>query len=126
MPFTGDPDGRAERAAMNQLLFRDINERMKNLESGFSVLVPVGAWICECANDACAERVQMSAEEYEAIRSSGTRFLVAPSNEHVWPDVERVVESTDHYWVVEKTGDAGELAERLDPRVGQGPLLLQT
>jgi hypothetical protein len=93
----------------------DINERMKDLESGFTVLVQVGAWICECARNACVERVQMSAEEYEAIRSSGTRFLVAPRDEHVSPHVERVVETMDHYWVVEKTGRAGEvLAERLD------------
>jgi hypothetical protein len=107
---------RDERAAMNQMLFRDINERVKDLDSSFSVLIPVGAWICECANNACAERVRMSAEEYEAIRSDGARFLVAPSDEHVWPDVERVTERSDGYWIVEKFGHAGVLAKFADPR----------
>jgi hypothetical protein len=95
-----DRNERAERAAMNQMLFGDINERMKDLESGFTVGVTVGGWICECADRACTERVRMSAEEYEAIRDQGSRFLVAPSDEHVRPDVEKVAEAYDRYWVV--------------------------
>jgi hypothetical protein len=34
----------------------------------------------------------------------------------VLPDVERVVERHDTYWVVEKIGRAGEVSERLDER----------
>jgi hypothetical protein len=121
-----DDDARAERAAMNQLLFGHINERMKDLDSGFTVGVTVGGWVCECADRACAERVRMSGEEYEAIRDQGSRFLVAPSDEHVRPDVERVTEVTDRYWVVEKIGHAGDVAKRLDPRSDEGPLPLRT
>jgi hypothetical protein len=113
-----ETNNRDERAAMNQMLFRDVNERVKDLNEGFSMVLPVGAWICECANDTCSERVEMSAAEYEQIRSEGRRFFVAPSDEHVWPDVERVTERNDRYWIVEKVGQAGELAKAGDPRTG--------
>jgi hypothetical protein len=65
-------------AATNQALFREINERVKELNKGFSLVLPVGEWVCECANVTCTDRVAMSAKEYEAIRSDGARFFVAP------------------------------------------------
>jgi hypothetical protein len=101
---------------MNQMLFRDLNERVKDLDSSFTVVIPVGAWICECANHRCSERIRMSAEEYEAIRSDGARFFVATGDEHVWPDVEVVTDRNDRYWIVEKFGHAGDLAKSGDPR----------
>jgi hypothetical protein len=109
-------DHRDERAAMNQMLFRDLNERVKDLDSSFTVVIPVGAWICECANDGCSERIRMSAEEYEVIRSDGARFFVAAGDEHVWPDVEDVTDRNDRYWIVEKFGQAADLVKSGDPR----------
>jgi hypothetical protein len=109
-------EDRGSRAARNQSLFREINERVKQLNEGFSMVLPVGEWICECADDTCVERIELSATEYEAVRSNGTRFLVAPGDEHVFLDVETVTERTDRYWIVEKFGTAGEEADRLDPR----------
>jgi hypothetical protein len=35
---------------------------------------------------------------------------------HVVPDVERVVEKRERYWVVEKLGEAAVAAEELDIR----------
>jgi hypothetical protein len=46
----------------------------------------------------------MTTGEYEVVRRGGARFFVAPSDEHVWPDVERVIECRDGYWIVEKMG----------------------
>jgi hypothetical protein len=68
----------------------------------------------------------MSFEEYETIRASGRRFLVAPADEHVRPSVKNVVERNDRYWVVEKKGDAGRSAAKTDPRSDDSPLRLQT
>ena len=112
-------EDRGTRAARNQSLFREINERVKQLNEGFSMVLPVGEWICECADDTCVERIELSAGEYEAVRVDGTHFLVAPSDEHVFLDVELVTERNDCYWVVEKFGMAGELADRFDPRSRQ-------
>jgi hypothetical protein len=104
------------RAAQNQSLFREINERVKELNEGFSMVLPVGEWICECADDTCVERIELSAAEYEAVRIDGTHFLVAPGDEHVLFDVERVSQRTDRYWVVEAFGAAGVVAGESDPR----------
>jgi hypothetical protein len=104
---------REARAATNHALFRDVNERVKEMHEGFSVVLPMGEWICECANDTCVERIELSATEYEAVRRDQARFLVAPTNEHVWPEVEQVIERNNHYWIVETIGNT--VAVRLDP-----------
>jgi hypothetical protein len=125
---TGSEDrrDRETRAVMNQSLFREINERVRDLNEGFSMVLPVGEWICECANDTCTERIEMSPEEYEAIRQDGARFFVAPSNEHILADSQRITERHDRYWVVEKTGEPRELAKRADPRSDGETLSLPT
>jgi hypothetical protein len=112
-------EDRGPRAARNQSLFREANERVKELNEGFSMVLPVGEWICECAADACVERIELSPAEYEAVRNDGTHFLVAPGDEHVFLEVERVSERNECYWVVEKFGAAGEMAGKLDPRSQQ-------
>ncbi len=73
-------------------------------------------WICECANDDCIDEIRMSGGEYETVRTDGTRFFVTADPEHVWPDLERIVERNDRYWVVEKFGEAGKAAQAADPR----------
>jgi hypothetical protein len=107
---------RERRAANNQSLFRAGNERLKQFnEDWFGTVLPRGGWVCECANDACLEHIEMASSEYEAVRQDGARFFVAPSDEHVWPDVERVIERHDGYWIVEKTGHARDMARSADP-----------
>jgi hypothetical protein len=121
--MTGAQDlhDRRTRAARNQSLFREINERITDLNEAFSAITATGEWICECANDTCIERVEMSSDEYESVRAQSTRFLVAPGDEHVWADVEQVAERNDNYWIVEKLGEPGELARRADPRSDDAP-----
>jgi hypothetical protein len=43
-------------------------------------------------------------------------FVIAPADEHFFPEVERIVASNGHYWVVEKHDGAARIAEQLDPR----------
>jgi hypothetical protein len=123
VPALDEQRSREERAARNQALFRDVNEGVKELNEGFNFVTRKGSWICECANHTCADRLGLSTEEYEAVREGGSRFLVAPSDEHVSSDVERVVERHGGYWIVEMTGHAGELAEHSDPRSDRHILL---
>jgi hypothetical protein len=110
----------AARGARTQSLFRDVNERVKSINEAFSVAIRHGDWMCECANDGCAERLALSTVEYEAIRANGKRFAVAVGDTHIFPDIEDVVERTERYWVVEKTGQAGDLAANVDPRRANG------
>jgi hypothetical protein len=106
----------AARAARNQALYREVNERVKAINEAFDVLLPLGDWICECAHEDCSERLSLTHEEYEGLRADGTRFAVAPDQAHVFEEVEDVVERHERYWVVEKVGVAAELAAKANPR----------
>lgn len=58
----------------------------------------------------CAQTIEMALQNYADIREDPRRFAVAPLHDHVLPDVERVVEGTDAYFVIEKNGVAGQIA----------------
>lgn len=103
-------DLRAQRAAENENLFRRVNERVAELSGGLDEL----GLVCECADTACAERLTVPIGEYEQVRAHGDRFFVAPGHER--RDVETVVAEGERYLVVEKRGEAGEVARATDPR----------
>ena len=102
-------DERASRAARNQSFFRQINERVNELNEAFSLVLPLGEWVCECADQSCIARIELSAQDYETVRQNGARFVVAPGDEHV-------TERNQRYWVVEKLGEAARVSGDLDPR----------
>ena len=112
---TGDEEFE-RRAGTNQALFREANERVN--ESNNNTL-----WLdcmCECADEACVEQIELTPDEYERVRKNPTQFAVVASPEHVVPDVERVVERHERYWVVEKVGEAGAVVIDLDARRPRG------
>jgi hypothetical protein len=103
-------DAQRQRAAKNQSLFREVNERIEDLAASAAFTM----FICECMDESCDESVSLTIQEYEHIRSDSNRFLVLPG--HEISNIERVVEANERYLVVAKLG-AGELvAEGLDPR----------
>lgn len=107
---------REAHGARTQSLFRDVNERVKEINHTFGDLVPLGDWICECADVSCAQRIALTQAEYEAVRANLRRFAVVPGDHHFVPEIEHLVEQHDRYWVVEKYGIAGDLAAQVDPR----------
>lgn len=109
-----DDESRQVRAAQNQSLFREINERIAELNEAFVELVPMGDWVCECADQSCTAPIELTIPEYEAIRSHPNRFLVLPGHEVL--DVEDVVETYDRYFIVTKTGGGAAVAIQKDPR----------
>jgi hypothetical protein len=109
----GEDSDRAVRTARNESLFREINERVKELNEAFDALSRSAEWICECGNTMCLEPIQMPRDEYEAVRTRGSNyFFVKPDAAHVVPDVDVVVEQHDRYRVVQKIGVAAEIAEK--------------
>jgi len=97
------------RAAMNQSLFREVNERIEDLApSSFA------SFVCECMNDGCVERFDLTIDEYERIRAHPNRFFALSG--HDVPEAERIVETTDRYVVVEKLGVGDKVAKKLKPR----------
>ena len=104
----------AERVGRNNAIFRQANERIEAVAAHAHLdLVP---FICECAEESCTEIVPLSLREYERIRADGRRFLNVPGHEtrEGWAEV---VERGERHVVVEKLGEAADIAEELDPRV---------
>ena len=105
-----------ERAAHNQAMFREVNERLDELTRTLTMTLTQADWVCECADTECDERLEMRLDEYEAVRQHGARFAVACDPKHVDAEVEQVIQRTDRYWVVEKIERAARVAVELDPR----------
>lgn len=104
----------ADKRARNELLFRQVNEQIRELEAkgdpaSFDVL-------CECGVSDCTATFTIDEAAYERVRSDGRQFVVLPGHEML--ERERVVGRTDRYLVVRKLGDLGEIAARFDPRSG--------
>jgi hypothetical protein len=103
---------REERLALNEALFREINERVEDRLRPMIGEPDALAILCECSDVGCNRRIELSREEYESVRSDPTQFVVVPG--HTRADIEDVVSRTDRYEIVRKHGAAGEVAERLD------------
>jgi hypothetical protein len=108
-------DKRNERTVRTKALFREVNERLRDL----SVSLGDGRLdscelLCECGDDHCFAKLKVSAAEYERVRSDGTQFVVKPGHELL--DVDEVVSRANGYWIVRKRTEAAEIAEQHDPR----------
>ena len=99
------------RAARNQSLFRAVNEKAKELNEAFASATGSFAIACECADIGCIETLEIAAAEYEEVRANPRHFAVLP--DHIYPEVEQVVRTTEQYVVVEKMATAAEVAEAL-------------
>jgi hypothetical protein len=100
---------REERIAENEAWYRSLNERKAEwLKSG----LPAAGFRCECWRTDCGERIQLSKREWEKVRWRATRFAVLPG--HTATDVEEVVKECPHFWIIEKRGEAGDVAAKLE------------
>ncbi|MDX6476854.1 MAG: hypothetical protein QOH95_2365 [Gaiellaceae bacterium] len=111
MTHSSDLEAQRQRAAKNQSLFREVNERIGELAMAASST----AFVCECMTETCNESIPLTVEEYEDIRSDGNRFVVLSG--HEVPEVEAIVGSTDGYLLVAKIGSGANVAKDLDPRM---------
>jgi hypothetical protein len=104
------------RAGRNQSLFRDVNERVSDVNKAHGLWVTLSDWVCECADETCTQPIELTPQQYETVRADPTHFVVAPGTEHVVFDVERVIEQHPRYWVVSKVEDAAVVSTNLAPR----------
>jgi hypothetical protein len=104
---------RARDIALTEAAFRIANERMARWDERHSEGTSE-PYLCECASQPCRERISLTREQYEAVRSDVKRFVVVPG--HVIPDVETVVQSSESYEVIEKPGALMDLLLETDPR----------
>jgi hypothetical protein len=102
-----------ERMARTESAFREVNEAIAETAERFEA--EEADFVCECADPQCAHRVSAELEDYEEVRSEPTHFLLAPG--HHRPEVERVVERTGEFEVVEKFKPLmARIVRRLNPR----------
>jgi hypothetical protein len=102
---------RKERLAINEALFRNVNEGVR---AGRPSAGPTLAIRCECGALGCNRILEIDAALYEAVRAHPRRFVLLEG--HEIPAVERVVERHGEFEVVEKVGESGDIAEVTDPR----------
>jgi hypothetical protein len=100
----------AVRKARNEILLRKLNERIETHH--LRVQPTVATWVCECADENCAQPIRMSIAQYEAVRVEPTHFFIAPTEEHLSSDIEYVVRREASYWVIAKIGVGAEMSRR--------------
>jgi hypothetical protein len=114
-------DPEAERVARNHAIFREANERIRDVAASMHVseseLLP---FLCECADGNCTTILKLTGSEYEAVRHAPSLFINAKGHDVSAQGWARVVDEFEQYSVIEKLGDAAEIASELDPRHG-GP-----
>ena len=106
---------REERIGLNEAVFREVNERIEDLADTVGLESQPLDLVCECGNAVCVQRISMSRQEYEVLRSVSNHFAVVPGHEYL--DVERIIERRTGYDIVEKIARGPEqIAEKTDPR----------
>jgi hypothetical protein len=108
-------DERERRLGENEVLFREVNERVKDLNEAFGAMTNRIELVCECADPGCTERITLSLRDYEELRSQPDCFVIAHG--HAVPDIEDVVATGERWQIVRKRpGGPAELARATDPR----------
>jgi hypothetical protein len=113
--MSGESDDRLRRVGDNEALYRQVNERIKELNQGFGSITGTFAIACECGNLGCAEHLRVTPQVYEQTRADPTHFIVTPG--HQTDDLEVVVAQNDDFVITEKAPlRARDLAKETDPR----------
>ncbi len=102
-----------ERLAKNEILFREINERLDEMSVPWTKTTD---YLCECSEMSCTKIVELTNDEYERVRSRATVFIVVPGHER--PEIEKIVEANEGFLLVEKVVAVDEIISE-DPRSGE-------
>ena len=96
-----------DAAVRSELLFREVNERIFDIAESEGEELEV---LCECGDESCISTLVIAVRDYMRVRQETSRFVVCDG--HELGDIERVVERTPEYLVVEKVGRAREVVNR--------------
>jgi hypothetical protein len=109
--------GRDERVARNEAMYRTVNREIEYAaqQQGDGPTDELEL-VCECGQPECTATLTLTIAEYDEIHRERDRFAVAPGHEN--PELEHVVERTDGYVVVDKFGEAEDVAEEEERREG--------
>lgn len=93
--------------AKNQAVFREVNERIRELSERLRSDAPTDlvSFVCECSASDCHATVELTLVEYKRVRSEPGQFVAAVDHGH--PDSEREVLRTSRYVVFAKVEEDG-------------------
>jgi hypothetical protein len=103
-------DERDERIAKNETAFRAANRELERADqeagAGRDQVIEV---LCECGRPGCDGVITLTVAGYDDVHSQADRFVVLPGHEST--EIEKVVEERAGYLVVDKFGEAEDVAE---------------
>lgn len=102
-------DPGARRAVLLEINGRRVNEAIERGARHDRI-----KFVCECGHLGCNDLIELSKDEYEAVRNGFDRFFLVSG--HEIEGVDEVVERHDRYLVVTKVGAGTRMAEETDPR----------
>ena len=91
---------RRGRLLKNEQVFRDYNNRRVAFEQDADATDDLVPFVCECGDPECIEGMELSIDDFMGAHSAPNLFTVKPG--HVFPEGERVLDTHDRFWVVEK------------------------
>lgn len=91
---------RDDRMRENEEVFRKANERLRAQVENVVAVGRTVPFLCECMNEICMERIDLTLAEYRQVRASDDTFAVVPG--HAAPSGEVVEEERDAFHVVRK------------------------
>ena len=107
-------DTSEERAARNEAVFRDANEKLRDARVELVDADDRTPFLCECEDPRCTSTMLLTLPEYEQARQSGDWFIVTP--EHEERTRGEVIAKQDGFVLVKKRGVGGEVARELHTR----------
>ncbi|MBW4061751.1 hypothetical protein HJC99_04255 [Candidatus Saccharibacteria bacterium] len=92
------------RRAENEVIFKEYNEAL--LDRVNAILPEANkpsyeiAFICECSEETCQDRIELSVEQFKRLTNHPRRFIL--KHHHEQEDIEQIVELLPQFEVVEK------------------------
>jgi hypothetical protein len=93
------------KAAQNRLVFRSVNQRIKELGEKLLRTESETDFVCECDDPGCIKMITMPIAEFKAFERMENCFMVAPGHEDA--EVQQVVTRHRRYVVVANVRAAG-------------------
>jgi hypothetical protein len=101
---------RDERIAKNETIFREANRELERADRAegatLGELIEV---LCECGRPRCGGVIALTVADYDGVHAQADRFVVLRGHEN--DEIEKVVEERAGYLVVDKFGEAEDIAE---------------
>jgi hypothetical protein len=112
-PLRPPDDSARRRAWERRVVHAEINKRRVNeaIERGRPDDQTAGPFVCECGRIGCNALLHLTDDQYDRVRTSFERFLIAPG--HEIPELDEVDEVHREYAVAVKHG-AADILDRDD------------